>query len=122
MIWDTALTLAISSACEGISPDPTKIIFGLPHDWVEENSITTDKKSTLAKICDKLSLKPVGFVVSIEALTTYIKQIQGTPVSAILIRLNTSEIVLTLTHLGKIKGNENERSNEDADQGGASDR
>ena len=102
-----ASDLAISSACEGISSDPVKIIFGLPHDWVETNSITSDKKSILAKICDKLKLKPVGFVVSQEALITYLKQIQGTPVSAILIRLDTSEIVLSLVHLGKIKGSEN---------------
>ena len=93
----------ISVANENIALEPSKIIFGLPLDWIEGDKIIPPKKKILINLCDKLNLKPVGFVVSTEALVTYLKLQQGTPPSAILVRLNESEIIVSLVILGKIK-------------------
>ncbi len=82
-----AVDASVTSAVEGITSEPNKVIFGLPEDWVDGETITNSKKKILSLICEKLDLMPVGFVVSLEALVTYIKLKQGTPVSAIFIRL-----------------------------------
>jgi hypothetical protein len=102
-----ATDLAITSASEGISPEPEKVILGLPHDWVGVDSILPKKKALLAKLSKNLNLEPIGFVVSIEALVSYLKVQQGTPPSAIFVRLGETEIVVSLVNLGKIMGIEN---------------
>lgn len=93
---------AITSASEGVVPEPEKVIFGLPLDWVEGEGITQKKKAILANLCEKLNLKAVGFVVSLEALITYLKMQQGTPPSAIFVQLSETEIVVSLVKLGKV--------------------
>ena len=100
-----AADAAISSTFENISPEPQKVIFGLPEHWVKGEVIASSKKPLLAGLCQKLDLKPVGFVVSLEALITYQKDKQGTPPSAIFVRLSETEIVVSLITLGKVIAN-----------------
>lgn len=98
-----ATDATVTSACGGISPEPAKIIFGLPMGWVEDgDGILQKKKGLLANLCEKLNLKPVGFVVSLEALITYLKMQQGTPPSAVFIQLSETEINVSLVNLGKV--------------------
>jgi len=98
----SAADVTISSVSENITPEPQKVIFGLPEHWVKGEAIASEKKPLLAGLCQKLDLKPVGFVVSLEALITYLKDKQGTPPSAIFIRLSETEIVVSLITLGKV--------------------
>ncbi len=93
---------AITSASEEISPEPKEIIFGLPPIWVKGEDIVVEKKRLLANLCQKLELKPVGFVISLEALITYLRSQQGTPPSAIFVCLEPTEIIVSLVHLGKL--------------------
>lgn len=103
----------ITTALEGVTGEPSKMIFGLPFDWVEGDSIKALKKPLLANICEKLGLQPVGFVVSQEALITYLKNQQGTPLSAVLVQLMISEITVSLVSLGKIIQSENVGKSDD---------
>jgi len=96
----------ISEISEGLNPEPTGVIFGLPESWLEHETINPDKKNWLKTICQELELKPLGYVASISALVKYLKLEEGSPLTAILIQLNSAEIVLTLVKLGKIIGTE----------------
>ncbi|NMC35830.1 hypothetical protein GYA49_02180 [Candidatus Beckwithbacteria bacterium] len=108
-----ATDMAMASAIETISADPSSVIFGLPEDWVDENGIKAERRDTLKFLCGKLELKPLGYVLSIDALITYLKQEQGTPPSAIFIRFNELLLLVSLVELGKVVGQENVGRSED---------
>lgn len=101
-----AVDASISSSGEGISPEPKGILFGLPEDWAENQVIVAEKKKWLKEICDKLELKPLGFVVTTEALIQYFKSQQGTPLNGILIRIGEADLLINLILTGKIISSE----------------
>jgi len=97
---------SLSQASEGVYPEPNGVIFGLPETWTEKEGINQGKKAYLKLLCEELVLKPLGFVVTDTAIMVYLRIEEGTPISAILVQLNSSEINLTLVKLGKIIGSQ----------------
>jgi len=91
---------------EGIEPEPNKVIFGLQENWVEGEGISKEYIKTLRQISQKFEFKPIGFVVTTEAFIQLLKRDEGTPPTAILIRVNPSEIQVSLVNLGKLLGSE----------------
>lgn len=103
-----AADASLSSAAEGFTPEeeasePNKVIFGLPVDWIEGEKIKSERLKALKDLSQKLELKPVGFVVTNEAISHYLKTTEGVPPTAILLALNKKRVSLTLIHLGKVK-------------------
>ena len=97
---------SLSQASQELKPGPNGVIFGLPDTWVDKDAVSSEKKPWLKYLCDELELKPLGFVVTDTAIMAYLKIEEGTPISAILIQLSSSEINLTLVKLGKIIGSQ----------------
>ncbi|NMB56647.1 hypothetical protein GYA19_01765, partial [Candidatus Beckwithbacteria bacterium] len=97
-----SVDMAIATACQDVSFNPEKTIFGIMHDWVDQEGIVPDKKEILKYLSQKLELKPIGYVILEEALVTYLQKQQSTPPTAILIRFSQSELLLTLVELGNI--------------------
>lgn len=95
---------SVSKALENVSQEPKGVIFGLPETWVRDDQILPSYKEQLRLICEKLSLKPLGFVVTTEALLQYLRKEEGLPLSAIFVKVEESEVVVSLVKLGKIKG------------------
>lgn len=108
-----ACDASVSKLLEGVLPEPTGIIFGLPESWVKEDEILPVYKKRLRAICEKLALKPLGFVVTVEALMQYLKKEEGVPLSAILVKAKQSGVVVSLVKLGKIKGIQKAGKSED---------
>jgi hypothetical protein len=103
-----AVDATLSSATEAFTPpeevkEPNKIVFGLPETWVEEEKITAEKLKILKEVSQKLDLKPVGFVVTTEAMVHQLKVSEGVPPTAILLGLEKEEVRVTLVGLGKIE-------------------
>lgn len=109
----TAVDNSITNASEGIEPEPNKVILGLINTWVNDNDISESKKALLKIVCSKLELKPLGFVVNLEAMVTYLKEEEGTPISAIFINLSESQALVSLVQLGKVKGTHSVGRSED---------
>lgn len=106
-----AVDQSISSVTEKIIriqgiKEPEKTILGLPKEWTEDNSISKEKSILIKDICRQLDLIPIGFVVITEAVIYHLKTIEGVPPTAIFVRVLPKEIILTLTKLGEIVGNE----------------
>lgn len=98
----SAVDATISSATEGLDSDPEEIVFGLAHNWVELSGIKPSKKDLLKNICRELSLKPIGYVVSTNAIVKYIKMQEGAPPSSLLIQLDRKTVTVSLVELGNI--------------------
>lgn len=100
---DNSLSTALEKLPPGIQ-EPQKAIFGLQESWVSQEGIMATRLSDLKEICEKLSLKPLGFVVTTEAITHYLKAKEGTPLTGILLRVSTSEVTVSVVSLGEIEG------------------
>lgn len=100
---DKCLSGAIEKAAI-LEEEPKKIIFGLPSSWVQGEKIIPEKLKILKELCQGLELKPVGFVVTTEALVKYLKTLEGVLPNAILVEVARAEAEVTLLRLGKIIG------------------
>lgn len=82
--------------------DVEKTIFSLPNHWVEDAKIKKDHLLALKKITDDLSLVPIGFLISTEAIVHALSEKEGAPLSAILIEIINEQLFLSLVKQGKI--------------------
>lgn len=99
---DNSLTIALGKL-QG-KAEPNKVIFGLPETWASTENVVAPRLVDLKKICEKLALKPLGFVVTTEAITHYLRAKEGVPLTGILLRVSTSEVAVSVVNLGKIEG------------------
>lgn len=95
---------AISKAVNEVDPDVSKVIFAVPYEWVIEGKISSEKLAQLRRLCKELELSPKGFVVVSEALESYFKEIEGAPLTAILLEVGKENSVLTMYRAGKCLG------------------
>lgn len=101
-----AIDTTVSKAQESVDPEPKEVIFSLPENWVNGGSVAGEKKPFLKKLSKKLDLKPLGFVVTVEALVSYLKHQHGTPPTVILLGLTETEVVVTVVKNGEAVGNQ----------------
>lgn len=99
---DNSLTIALEKL--PAKKEPNKVIFGLPETWASTESVVAPRLADLKTICEKLALKPLGFVVTTEAITHYLRAKEGTPLTGILLRVSTSEVAILIVTVGKIEG------------------
>lgn len=100
----TAIDTSLAEALAGVEKEIDQVIFGLPETWVGEESIAETKKPILKLVCEKLGLKPVGFVVTTEAVVHYLQDTEGGPPSAILIHLSPDQVMVSMVAQGKLQG------------------
>jgi hypothetical protein len=99
---DASLSAAAESLAEQSSvKEPNRVIFGLPDNWVSQDKILPENLTILKKISEALDLKPVGFVITVEAVAHYLKVTEGVPPTAILAILSADKLSLALIRLGK---------------------
>lgn len=95
---------AISTA-ESILPqniETHKTIFGLKESWVDTTNIKKERLTTLKKLCDELSLQPLGFLVFSEAIAHLLQKKEGAPISGVLLELGKHIFTVTLLRAGRI--------------------
>jgi len=99
-----AVDQSITQASDNLVPEPSGVVFGLPEAWLNKQDIASDKKQLLKKLCQELEFKPLGYVITDNAVIQYFKIEEGTPPSAIFLQLSSGELNLTLVKLGKVIG------------------
>jgi len=116
--WDDHTEESLISACDQALSDATshldpsgkvtvnEVILGLPGEWVDQDKIRTPKLGLLKQMASKLDLKPVGFVVTAEAIVKYLHHTEGVPPTAILLGFWPQELEVTLVRMGKTAGTE----------------
>lgn len=112
----TAADQSFATASErfiGIGEEPSKIIFGLPTDWLEDEKIISSRQHMLQALCEKLALSPLGFVLVVDALNHHLKDIEGVPPSGILVNPQKKQVLVAVLEIGKVKGVEQVKRSED---------
>jgi len=91
------LAEASDVALEELGADATKIdevLLGLPEEWVQNDHITAEKRPLLKTVKEELSLKPIGFVVTREAIIHYLHQLEGGPLTALVLEFTSTHIAV----------------------------
>lgn len=98
------LDRTISRAEDTLPPniETEKTVFGVKESWVEDKKIKKEYLSKLKKICDELSLSPIGFMVISEAISHLLQKEEGAPLSAILAEIGKGHVTLSLFRAGKM--------------------
>ena len=99
---DVSVSKAVALLPEEIRQIPHQLIFGLPYSWVENDKIKEEKLNDLHFVTNKLSFKPLGFVVIPEAISFYLKNFQKEIGPAILVYIGVNEISVSLVEKGKV--------------------
>ncbi len=97
-----AIDDSISGALASIPQEINQVIFGLPELWINDDSITDKHKEILKYICQKLALKPIGFVSTAEAIVNHYRDLEGGPLSCVLVNIGAKEVLVNLVKLGVI--------------------
>ncbi|MDZ4209559.1 MAG: hypothetical protein U1C56_00100 [Candidatus Curtissbacteria bacterium] len=100
---DQSLSIASERFLEE-GQEPSKVIFGLPYNWLEGDKILPDHQEKLQAICEKLELSPVGFVLTVDALAHHLKDTEGIPPSAIVINPQKNRVLVSIFERGKVEG------------------
>ncbi len=101
---DASIANAITKSPHLGGRQPTKVVLGLPEQWVEGNTVNQKKSLLLQNICRKLLLKSLGFVVTPEAIAHFLKEEEGGSPSVVLVNLSETEIIVSLIAQGKFIG------------------
>lgn len=80
-----------------------RVIFGVAHAWIGQTDVVKEKQVLLQKITDELTLKPEGFVDSLETLIQ--KQLLLTPqTSELLIEIDNQQLSVAALIHGDVRG------------------
>jgi|GEM_PF-724972 len=82
--------------------DTNDVIFGLQDSWVTEKGIAEERKPLLKNLKEQLTLEPVGFVVTTEALVEYLQELEGGPISAVLLQFTSTNVTVAVVKAGKL--------------------
>lgn len=100
---DTALSASIQDFPED-TKEPEKAVFGVTRSWVKDGDIKEEYLDKIKKICSKLTLTPLGFVVLPEAVAHFIKSEEGTPINSVVLGISKDNIEISVFRLGKLSG------------------
>ena len=95
---------AVSAALAAAVTEANKAIFAVPLDWVDGGKIKAEHLRDLRRLCKELDLLPSGFVVLTEALENYYKEIEGAPLTAVLVGIDGKDSVATMYRAGRNLG------------------
>jgi hypothetical protein len=105
--WLSVLDKTISRAEETLPTDTQteKTVFGVKETWVDDKRIKKDYLLKLKKVCDGLSLQPVGFLVIPEAIAHLMQEEEGAPVTAIFAEIGKKSVTAYYVRAGRIIDN-----------------
>lgn len=105
---------AISKASFRISDENiSKVIFSIPASWSVQGKIQANYLKILKNICSALSLKPLGFVVTVEAMIKALEKSESLKINYLLFHIGEEIISLNYVERGILKETVSSLRNED---------
>ena len=103
----TAVDKSLSKAASDINfpedQEPNNVALILPPFWVgSDGKIISEKRKLIEHVCRDLKLSPMGFIANDDAIVEDANHSEGFPASFVLLNINSDNITVSLTYLGKI--------------------
>lgn len=112
-VWENAPDIVVKKIASSDTPtkaieevsvefqDLSKVVFGLPADYVADNKIKASHLPELKRIAADAHLTPIGFVVIPEAVAHYLEKETNTPQTCILLGVEDHKLTFSLFRIGK---------------------
>ncbi|NCN87331.1 MAG: hypothetical protein GW941_00380 [Candidatus Pacebacteria bacterium] len=88
-----------------LSENLSDVLLGLESSWVNPKGVIDAKKPLLKKLSEELALKPIGFVVTTEAITQFLSK-EDPKLNSMLLFFATNKISVTLVEHGVLQKTE----------------
>ncbi len=95
-----AANLSLDESLTDIMPEPTKLLFGVPDIWLEDENIKPEFLKILKKMVKELGVEPMAYVSTTHAIAHILQKQHGVPLSAILVNV-ADPLVITIVKGGK---------------------
>jgi hypothetical protein len=83
--------------------EPTKILFGVPESWLQDDNLKPEHLKILKALSKDLDVAPMAFVSSAHAISHFMQQQHGVPLTAVLVEV-ADPLVVSVVKAGKIIG------------------
>lgn len=102
-----AADIAISTAEKNLEESVLleKVIFGIPINYLENDTIKPEFLTTLKTIAKELDLKPSGFIEYPQAISYYIESKESSSPTLLLLIIGHVEITVSLIRVGRVEKN-----------------
>lgn len=84
--------------------DITKILFGVPHSWLQDDNLKDEYLKVLRSLVKELELTPMAYVSTANALINFLEKSEGIPPTAILAGFEKNYVSTTVVRAGKLDG------------------
>lgn len=88
-----AANYSLDAALANITPEPTKLLFGVPDVWLEDDDIKAEYLKILRRTVKELGVEPMAYVSITHAISHLLQKQQGVPLSAVLVEASDPVIV-----------------------------
>ncbi len=95
--------LALDQSIGALGIEPSKILLGVPENWLEGDDLKEAYLQFLRKMMKEYELEPMAYVANSLALTHYLQKLEGVPPTAILVGIDEN-VVVSVVQSGKILG------------------
>lgn len=98
-----AANFALDQALADFEPEPAKILFGVPDDWLLDEDLKPEYLKVLKHITRELDVVPMAYVSTTHAICHLLQKQQGVPVTAVLVNIS-DPLTVSVVKAGKILG------------------
>jgi hypothetical protein len=98
-----ASNFVLDQALGEFQPEPTKILFGVPDDWLQDDDLKAEHLKTLKHLVKELDVIPMAYVATSHSITHLLQKQTGAPVTAVLVSI-ANPLVISVVKGGKILG------------------
>jgi hypothetical protein len=98
-----AANQSLDEALADITPEPDKLLFGVPDAWLVDENIKADYLKLLKRLVKELGVAPMAYVSTTHAISHLLQKQTGVPVSAVIVEVS-DPITVTVIKGGKMIG------------------
>lgn len=96
-----AANYALDDALADFQPEPEKILFGVPDDWLQDENLKPDKLKLLRHMVKELGVSPMAYVSTTAALCHFLQKQQGVPLTSVLVSV-AEDLSVSVVKAGKV--------------------
>lgn len=98
-----AANYCLDEALADFQPEPTKVLFGVPDSWLQDDDLKEEYLNLIRKMVRELDISPMAYVSTTQAISHFLQKQQGVPLTSILVKL-ADPLLVTVVKAGNNLG------------------
>lgn len=98
-----AANYVLDEALADFKPEPNKVLFGVPDDWLADDDLKPEYLRVLKQLVKELDVVPMAYVSSTNAIAHLLARQTGVPLTAVLVHVS-DPVTVSVVKAGRIQG------------------